>query len=126
MKKIVVTITLLVFSNIFMTLAWYGHFKLKEMGKLAGKGLFIIILLSWGMAFFEYMFQIPANTIGFSKNGGPFTLWQLKVLQEVITLIVFSVFMFLFFSDQPMKWNHLVGFFFLVLAVIFIFKDQVT
>lgn len=122
MKRIVLTIFLLVISNIFMTLAWYGHLKLKEMNKLVGVSLFAVILLSWGVAFFEYLFQVPANRIGFSENGGPFNLWQLKVIQEVITLVVFTGFMFFFFKEQPFRWNHLVGFVLLIFAVYFIFK----
>ncbi|MEO7314286.1 MAG: DMT family protein [Ginsengibacter sp.] len=122
MKKMVLTIILLVISNTFMTLAWYGHLKLKEMNKLVGVSLFVVVLLSWGIAFFEYLFQVPANRIGFSENGGPFNLWQLKVIQEVITLMVFTGFMFIFFKDQPLKWNHLVGFALLICAVFFIFK----
>lgn len=118
----VLTIILLVISNTFMTLAWYGHLKLKEMNKLVGVSLFVVVLLSWGIAFFEYLFQVPANRIGFSENGGPFNLWQLKVIQEVITLMVFTGFMFIFFKDQPLKWNHLVGFALLICAVFFIFK----
>ena len=78
MKKAIITVVLLIFSNTFMTLAWYGHLKLKEMNKLVGVSLFAVILLSWGVAFFEYLFQVPANRIGFSENGGPFSLWQLK------------------------------------------------
>ena len=122
MKRIILTISLLVISNIFMTLAWYGHLKLKEMNKLVGVSLFVVILLSWGVAFFEYLFQIPANRIGFSENGGPFNLWQLKVIQEVITLVVFTGFMFIFFKNEPLRWNHLVGFVLLIFAVYFIFK----
>ena len=122
MKKMVLTIILLVISNTFMTLAWYGHLKLKEMNKLVGVSLFVVVLLSWGIAFFEYLFQVPANRIGFSENGGPFNLWQLKVIQEVITLMVFTGFMFIFFKDQPLKWNHLVGFALLICAVFFICK----
>lgn len=122
MKKTIITIVLLIFSNTFMTLAWYGHLKLKEMNKLVGVSLFAVILLSWGVAFFEYLFQVPANRIGFNENGGPFTLWQLKVVQEVITLTVFTIFMLFFFKDQPFRWNHLVGFGLLILAVFFLFK----
>jgi uncharacterized protein (DUF486 family) len=122
MKKSLLTVFLLICSNTFMTLAWYGHLKLKEMGKLAGVSLFLIILMSWGIAFFEYSFQVPANRIGFSQDGGPFSLWQLKIIQEVITLSVFTVFMLLFFKDQPLRWNHLVGFGLLIAAVFFLFK----
>ncbi|MGN6196816.1 MAG: DMT family protein [Ginsengibacter sp.] len=122
MKKALLTVFLLICSNTFMTLAWYGHLKLKEMNKLVGVSLFLIILGSWGVAFFEYMFQVPANRIGFNENGGPFSLWQLKIIQEVITLSVFTGFMLLFFKDQPLRWNHLVGFALLILAVYFLFK----
>jgi len=122
MKKAIFTILLLICSNTFMTLAWYGHLKLKEMNKLVGVSLFGVILLSWGIAFFEYVFQVPANRIGFSENGGPFTLWQLKIIQEVITLSIFTAFMLIFFKDQPFRWNHLVGFGLLILAVYFLFK----
>jgi hypothetical protein len=122
MKKTIITVVLLIFSNTFMTLAWYGHLKLKEMNKLVGVSLFAVILMSWGVAFFEYMFQVPANRIGFNENGGPFNMWQLKVIQEVITLTIFTVFMLFFFKDQPLRWNHLVGFGLLILAVFFLFK----
>jgi len=116
------TIGLLIVSNIFMTLAWYGHLKFAEMKWSAKLGLFSIILISWGIAFFEYCFQVPANKIGFTGNGGPFNLWQLKVIQEVITLVVFTVFTLLVFKTESFRSNHLIGFVFLVLAVYFIFK----
>ena len=122
MKKAIFTVLLLICSNTFMTLAWYGHLKLKEMNKLVGVSIFLVILMSWGVAFFEYLFQVPANRIGFNENGGPFSLWQLKIIQEVITLSVFTVFMLFFFKDQPLRWNHLVGFGLLILAVFFLFK----
>jgi uncharacterized protein (DUF486 family) len=85
-------------------------------------GLVSLIFISWGIALFEYSFQVPANRIGFTENGGPFNLWQLKVIQEVITLIVFTVFTLIFFKNEPLKTNHLIGFSFLILAVYFIFK----
>lgn len=122
LKKALLTVFLLICSNTFMTLAWYGHLKLKQMNKLVGVSLFLIILMSWGVAFFEYMFQVPANRIGFSEDGGPFSLWQLKIIQEVITLSVFTAFMLFFFKDQPLRWNHLVGFALLIAAVFFLFK----
>ncbi|HEX3007988.1 MAG TPA: DMT family protein [Bacteroidales bacterium] len=112
----------LVISNIFMTFAWYGHLKFKELTWFKHTGLFTVILLSWGMAFFEYCFQVPANRIGFKGNGGPFSLLELKVIQEVITLTVFTVFSLLFFRNQSFRWNHFVGFTLLILAVYFIFK----
>jgi uncharacterized protein len=111
-----------VLSNAFMTLAWYGHLKFKDLKWFAGLGLTSIILLSWGIALFEYCFQVPANRIGFREHGGPFSLVELKVIQEVITLTVFMVFSLLFFKNETFKMNHLIGFIFLVLAVYFIFK----
>ena len=120
--KPVLTVGLLVMSNIFMTLAWYGHLKFKEWKWFEGAGLIAVILISWGLAFFEYCFQVPAIRIGFNGNGGPFSLLQLKVLQEVITLVVFVGFSLLFFKNESFKWNHALGFVFLVLAVYFIFK----
>ncbi len=116
------TIILLVLSNTFMTLAWYGHLKFKDMSWSQGLGLFSIILISWGIAFFEYIFQVPANRIGFKGNGGPFTLVELKVIQEVITLVVFMGFTLLVFKTENFRLNHIIGFIFLILAVYFIFK----
>lgn len=116
------TIGLLIVSNVFMTFAWYGHLKFKEYNWFANMGLFKIILFSWMIALFEYMAMVPANKIGFVGNGGPFTIWQLKVIQEVITLIVFSFFTILVFKNESFRSNHLIGFVFLVLAVYFIFK----
>jgi uncharacterized protein (DUF486 family) len=116
------TILLLILSNTFMTLAWYGHLKFKEMSWSQGLGLFSIILISWGIAFFEYIFQVPANRIGFKGNGGPFSLVELKVIQEVITLIIFMGFTLLVFKTETFRTNHIIGFIFLVLAVYFIFK----
>lgn len=120
--KAVTTIGLLVLSNIFMTLAWYGHLKFKELKWFENLGLIAIILISWGLALFEYFFQVPANRIGFKENGGPFTLMQLKVIQEVITLVVFVIFSLVAFKNETFRWNHAVGFLFLILAVYFIFK----
>lgn len=116
------TILLLFISNSFMTLAWYGHLKFSEMKWFNKLGLASIILVSWGIALFEYAFQVPANRIGFKDQGGPFTLLELKVIQEVITLVVFMVFSLLFFKNESFKINHLIGFVFLILAVYFIFK----
>lgn len=120
--KAITTIGLLILSNVFMTLAWYGHLKFKDLKWFENLGLISIVLISWGLALFEYFFQVPANRIGFKENGGPFTLMQLKVIQEVITLVVFTIFSLLFFKNETFKWNHAVGFSFLVLAVYFIFK----
>jgi len=120
--KALYTIGLLIISNIFMTFAWYGHLKFKEFGWFSQLTLPVIIIISWSIALFEYSFQVPANKIGYIGNGGPFNLWQLKVLQEVITLMVFSIFTLLFFKTETFRMNHLIGFILLVLAVYFIFK----
>lgn len=120
--KSFLTIGLLILSNAFMTMAWYGHLKFKEMAWFSKLGLFSIILISWGIALFEYCFQVPANRIGFKENGGPFSLVELKVIQEVITLVIFMVFTLVFFKTETFRWNHFVGFVFLVLAVYFIFR----
>ena len=120
--KAPITILLLLLSNSFMTLAWYGHLKFKELKWFENAGIVSIILISWGIALFEYIFQVPANRIGYQENGGPFSLVQLKVLQEVITLVVFLIFTFVFFKNESFKANHFIGFGFLVLAVYFIFK----
>lgn len=116
------TIALLILSNVFMTFAWYGHLKFAEWKWSAKLGLVSIVLISWGIAFFEYCFQVPANKIGYAGNGGPFNLWQLKVLQEVITLVVFTTFTILVFKTETFRTNHAIGFVFLVLAVFFIFR----
>lgn len=120
--KSVYTIVLLILSNTFMTFAWYGHLKFKEMKWFEHLGLFSIVLISWGIAFFEYIFQVPANKIGYRENGGPFSLVELKVIQEVITLTVFMIFSFSLFKTETFRLNHLIGFVLLVLAVYFIFK----
>jgi len=120
--KALLTIGLLIVSNVFMTLAWYGHLKFADWKWFNKLGLISIILISWGIALFEYLFQVPANRIGFQGYGGPFSLVQLKVIQEVITLVVFVVFTLIAFKNETFRWNHFVGFVFLVLAVYFIFK----
>lgn len=97
MSKVFLTILFLVISNTFMTFAWYGHLKLEEYSWFSKLGLWAVILISWGIALFEYCFQVPANRIGSSINGGPFSLVELKVLQEVITLVVFMIFTLVFF-----------------------------
>lgn len=121
--KAFATIGLLICSNVFMTFAWYGHLKFKDINGLSNLTLPIIILISWGIALFEYCFQVPANRLGYIDNGGPFNLWQLKVMQEVITLVVFTLFTTLVFKNETFKMNHVIGFFFLILAVYFIFKN---
>lgn len=120
--KVVYTIALLVISNIFMTIAWYGHLRLKDYSWFSNFSLLKVILFSWAIALLEYVAQVPANKIGFDGNGGPFSLWQLKVIQEVITLVVFMIFTVLVFKNEALRMNHLIGFVFLVLAVYFIFK----
>ena len=116
------TIGLLVISNIFMTFAWYGHLKLQDVKLITpATPLIVVILISWGIALLEYCCQVPANRIGFSGNGGPFSLMQLKVMQEVITLIVFTLFTVVFFKEEPLHWNHLAAFVCLILAVYFVF-----
>lgn len=116
------TILLLIVSNIFMTLAWYGHLQFKKMGWFNGSGLWIIILISWGLAFFEYCFQVPANRIGSNEYGGPYNLFQLKIIQEIITLVVFTLMAVFVFKTETIRWNYLAGFFCMILAVYFIFK----
>ncbi len=116
------TIILLIVSNVFMTFAWYGQLKLPELVPNAKNWpLFAIILLSWCIALFEYSFMIPANRIGSQINGGPFSLMQLKVIQEVISLTVFTVIVALVFKGEPIQWNHFAAFGCLILAVFFVF-----
>ena len=111
MWKYILPVLMLTISNVFMTFAWYGHLKFKL------SPIWIVILVSWGIAFFEYCFQVPANRIGHSV----YSATQLKTIQEVITLIVFSFFSVLYLKEE-FRWNYLVGFIFIRLAVIFIFK----
>jgi uncharacterized protein len=120
--KGIYTIALLIASNIFMTLAWYGHLQFKKMTWFSSLGLVSIILISWGLAFFEYIFQVPANRIGYENNGGPFNMVELKIIQEVISISVFSFFAIYIFKTDKLEWNYIVGFIFLLLAVFFIFK----
>jgi uncharacterized protein (DUF486 family) len=122
MKTILATIGLLLLSNGFMTLAWYGHLRFFGRNSASHPTLWVIILISWGVAFFEYCFQVPANRIGFVEQGGPFSLVQLKVIQEVITLVVFTLFSLIFFRNIQFKWNHVAAFVLLVGAVYLIFK----
>lgn len=119
--KTLSTIALLLVSNCFMTCAWYGHLRLQQAGRISSWPLIAVILMSWGLALPEYICQVPANRMGFAGNGGPFSLIQLKVIQEVITLVVFTVFTTLVFSIETFHWNHLVAFCLLVAAVYFAF-----
>lgn len=118
------SIGLLILSNVFMTLAWYGHLKFKEFKWFSALPLILVILISWGIALFEYVLQVPANRIGFRENGGPFSLIQLKVIQEVITLTIFMIFTLFAFKNETFRWNHFVAFVLLVLAVFFIFYKK--
>jgi uncharacterized protein (DUF486 family) len=120
--KGLLTIVLLILSNSFMVIAWYGHLKFAEWKWFNKLGLVAIILISWFIALFEYAFQVPANKIGFKDHGGPFSLIQLKLLQEVITLVVFAVFTLVFFKTETFKTNHIIAFVFLILSVYFMFK----
>ena len=115
------TILLLIGSNVCMTFAWYGHLKLQEMHISDGWPLILVILFSWGIAFVEYCLMVPANRIGSNINGGPFSLIQLKVIQEVISLTVFTLIVTLVFKGETLQWNHLVAFVCLILAVFFCF-----
>ncbi|MBR1387360.1 MAG: DMT family protein [Alloprevotella sp.] len=113
---------LLVVSNIFMTFAWYGHLKLQQINVFTDHTpLVLVILCSWLLALPEYMCQVPANRLGFAGNGGVYTIMQLKIVQEVISLSVFTLFVTLFFRGESLHWNHLAAFGCLVLAVYFAF-----
>lgn len=120
--KALYCVLLLTLSNIFMTLAWYGHLQIKQYPMLAKLSLFGVIMLSWGLAFFEYIFQVPANRIGSTETGGPFSLFELKVIQEAVSLTVFTIITVYLFKTDKLAWNHAVGFLLIVVAVFFIFK----
>jgi len=122
MSRNISTILLLIASNTFMTIAWYGHLRYKDISLLKNAGLITTILISWGIALLEYSLMVPANKIGSNINGGPFNMWQLKLIQEVISISVFIIFTLLIFKTDTLKWNHLVGFLFLICAVYFFFK----
>ena len=116
------TILLLIASNTFMTFAWYGHLRFKELAVLKDKSILVTVLISWGIAFFEYLLMVPANKFGSSINGGPFNLWQLKLIQEGISISVFILFTLVFFKTEELRMNHVFGFLFLFIAVYFFFK----
>ena len=120
-QSALLTVGMLVISNIFMTFAWYGHLKLQQTGVSSHWPLYLVILFSWGIALLEYSFQVPANRIGFVGNGGPFTLMQLKVMQEAITLVIFTMFTVVFFKGESLHWNHFLAFLLLIGAVYFVF-----
>ena len=113
-------IALLVCSNLFMTLAWYGQVMFKS--RFERIGIMAVIGISWLVALFEYCFMVPANRLGSAEYGGPFSIWELKVIQEVVSLTVFTVIVLLVMKNEALRWNHLVGFLCLVAAVFFIFK----
>ncbi|SRR5574344_264098 len=117
----ILPIALLLMSNVFMTLAWYGHLKLNQMGISSHWPLIAVILFSWGIAFFEYCFQVPANRIGFTGSGGPYSLLQLKVIQEALSIFVFCIIANILFQGEKIAWNHLAAFVCLIMAVIFVF-----
>ena len=122
MSSIVLTILLLVISNCFMTFAWYGHLKLQTMGVITDHTpLIVVILASWLLALPEYICQVNGNRMGFEGNGGPFTLMQLKIIQEVLSITIFTVFTVLVFKGQTLQWNHFAAFLCLVAAVHFVF-----
>ncbi|GAB4201484.1 MAG: DMT family protein [Bacteroidia bacterium] len=116
------TIILLIFSNTFMTLAWYGHLRFKDISFMKNIGLVGTIFISWGIALLEYMLMVPANKIGSKINGGPFDMWQLKIIQEVISVSVFIVFTLIFFKTDQLRINHIIGFIFLIAAIFFFFR----
>lgn len=124
MSKGIPTILLLICSNIFMTFAWYGNLKLQQMKLITDWPLIAIIALSWGMALFEYCFMIPANRLGSQITGGPFSLMQLKIIQEAISLTVFTVIVATVFKGERIGWNHIVSFVFIILAVFFAFLKK--
>lgn len=121
MKAGICTIILLLISNIFMTFAWYGNLKLKELNISTNWPLYLVILLSWGIALLEYVFMVPANNIGSRINGGPFSLMQLKIIQEAISLTVFTVIAVTCFHTETLQWNHIVAFLCIIAAVFFAF-----
>ena len=130
MLRTLTVAALLTKSNVAMTFAWYGHLQLKRLGWLPGASLLSIllsillpiVLLSWSLALPEYTYQVPANRLGYRGTGGAFSLFELKVLQEVIPLTVFSLVAVIVFRTERVAWNHLVGFTFLLLAVFFVFR----
>ena len=122
MSRGLVTILLLIASNTFMTIAWYGHLRFKEISFLKNAGLFTLILVSWGIAFIEYLLMVPANRMGSAITGGPFNMWQLKIIQEAVSVTVFIVFTLVFFKGDTLRVNHLIGFLLLIASVYFFFR----
>lgn len=120
--KVLSTVLLLTISNLFMTFAWYGHLQFQKISWLKATGLISIILISWGIALFEYVFQVPANRIGHIEHGGPFSMFELKTIQEAISITVFVLVNIYIFKEGQLQWNHILGFALIVLAVFVIFK----
>lgn len=116
------TVLLLTLSNTFMTFAWYGHLQFNKIEWLKNTGLIGVILISWIIALAEYALMVPANKIGYEKNGGPFNMFELKTIQEVISLTVFVLINYFVFKSDKLAWNHLLGFALIVLAVFVVFK----
>ena len=123
MKTVLLTVLLLIVSNIFITLACYGHLNLQQTCISSNWPLYLVVLLSWGIALIEYSFMVPANRIGFSGNGVPFSLVQLKVMQECITLVVFTILSMIAFKGTHIGWNHIVAFLLIVAAVSLVFME---
>ena len=121
LQKGIFSILLLVVSNTFMTLAWYGHLRIAQIPKYSNLPLYGVILLSWLIALFEYCCQVPANRLGFIDNGGPFTLVQLKVIQECVSLAVFAVIANIMFQGNHLHWNHILAFLLIICAVYLVF-----
>lgn len=117
------TVLFLIISNVFMTLAWYGHLKMQSTGISSNWPLWLVVIFSWVIALAEYSFQVPANRIGFKDNGGPFTLMQLKVMQEAITLVVFTIVAMVMFQGFSIRWNHIAAFILLIGAVYLVFME---
>lgn len=115
-------ILLLIGSNVFMTLAWYGHLKFNKLPLFHNWGMIGIIIFSWIIALFEYALQVPANRMGFKGTGGPFSLVELKVIQEVISITVFVIFSVLVFKNEEFRWNHIAAFILIIAAVYLVFK----
>src|ERR1043165_2072283 len=118
----VYTILLLIASNTFMTIAWYGHLRFKDLALFKNVGVVGAVLISWLIALIEYSLMVPANRLGSNINGGPFNMWQLKIIQEVISVSVFVIFTLIFFKTEELRMNHVIGFIFLFIAVYFFFK----
>jgi uncharacterized protein (DUF486 family) len=113
------TVGLLFVSNTFMTFAWYGHLKLTQIPRFSNLPLIQIVVMSWGLAFFEYCAQVPANRIGFNANGGPYSMVQLKIIQEAVSLTVFTIISTVFLGGAQLQWNHYVAFGLIIVAVFF-------